>query len=92
MKNLQIAPETTTCPVCTCPMSTRNPGTCQNCDYQTTWTPEEIEHYRDVLNSELETEPDHDDSVKCCPDCERPNQFGELCVSCARERGEQAYQ
>lgn len=36
-------------------------------------------------------EPDHDDTVHCCPDCERPNQFGELCHSCASERGEQAY-
>jgi hypothetical protein len=31
-------------------------------------------------------EPDHDDSVKCCPDCDRPNQFGELCAECQRER------
>lgn len=31
-------------------------------------------------------EPEHDDSVKCCPDCERPNQFGELCAECERER------
>lgn len=31
-------------------------------------------------------EPDHDDEVKCCPDCERPNQFGELCSDCQRER------
>jgi hypothetical protein len=23
------------CPECTCPMSIENPGTCQNCDYQT---------------------------------------------------------
>ncbi len=30
-------------------------------------------------------EPDHDDSVKCCPDCERPNQFGEQCESCRQE-------
>lgn len=29
--------------------------------------------------------PDVDDSVKCCPDCERPNQFGETCVSCRRD-------
>jgi len=35
---------------------------------------------------------DVDDTVHCCPDCERPNQFGELCVACARERGEQPYQ
>lgn len=31
-------------------------------------------------------EPDIDDSVLFCPDCERPNQFGELCDTCARER------
>ena len=40
----------------------------------------------------LADEPDHDDTVHCCPDCERPNQFGELCASCASDRGEQAYQ
>lgn len=26
-----------------------------------------------------------DNSGSCCPDCERPNQFGELCASCQRE-------
>lgn len=31
-----------------------------------------------------------DDGVKCCPDCERPNQFGELCQSCESERGAMA--
>lgn len=31
-------------------------------------------------------EPDQNDEVKCCPDCERPNQFGELCLSCEREQ------
>jgi hypothetical protein len=31
-------------------------------------------------------EPCYDDTVLCCPDCERPNQFGELCVSCQQER------
>lgn len=36
-------------------------------------------------------EPSHDDTVMCCPDCESPNQFGELCIQCARERGEQPY-
>jgi hypothetical protein len=35
---------------------------------------------------EIFDEPDHDDSVRCCPDCERPNQFGELCTSCEAER------
>lgn len=31
-------------------------------------------------------EPDHNDAVLCCPDCERPNQFGEICSSCERDR------
>jgi hypothetical protein len=31
-------------------------------------------------------EPEIHDEVLCCPDCERPNQFGELCPSCTRER------
>jgi hypothetical protein len=39
---------------------------------------------------EVEQEPDIDDSVKCCPDCERPNQFGELCASCEQEQSIQA--
>jgi hypothetical protein len=33
-----------------------------------------------------EEEQSIDDSVKCCPDCERPNQFGELCTSCLSDR------
>lgn len=36
-----------------------------------------------------EQEPDINDKVKCCPDCEKPNQFGELCQSCQRERESQ---
>lgn len=31
-------------------------------------------------------EPDHNDAVLCCPDCERPNQFGQICSSCERDR------
>ena len=31
-------------------------------------------------------DPEIDDAVHCCPDCERPNQFGELCPSCVRDR------
>jgi hypothetical protein len=30
-------------------------------------------------------EPDIDDSVRFCPECETPNQFGELCGRCQRE-------
>lgn len=35
-----------------------------------------------------EPEPDHDDSVRFCPNCERPNQFGELCAACERDEQE----
>lgn len=34
-------------------------------------------------------EPDIDDSVKCCPNCEQPNQFGQLCPQCDREQREE---
>lgn len=27
-------------------------------------------------------EPNIDDTVHACPECDRPNQFGELCESC----------
>jgi hypothetical protein len=30
--------------------------------------------------------PDVDDTVHCCPDCEKPNQFGELCPACIEDR------
>lgn len=30
-------------------------------------------------------EPDHNDEVLCCPNCERPNQFGEMCHSCEED-------
>lgn len=33
-----------------------------------------------------EPEPSMNDEVLCCPDCERPNQFGELCLACTREQ------
>ena len=36
--------------------------------------------------SDDDEEPSHDDSVKYCPDCEKPNQFGELCADCTHER------
>ena len=32
-----------------------------------------------------EEEPAVDDEVKCCPDCEKPNQFGERCEQCSEE-------
>lgn len=33
-----------------------------------------------------DAEPHIDDSVKYCPDCETPNQFGELCFRCQQDR------
>lgn len=30
-------------------------------------------------------DPMVDDTVHCCPDCERPNQFGEICGECQRD-------
>lgn len=33
-----------------------------------------------------EPEPDMSDAVLSCPDCDRPNQFGEVCASCERDR------
>ena len=46
------------------------------------------EDYGDEITSGIfpDDEPIHDDGVFCCPDCERPNQFGELCAECERER------
>lgn len=34
---------------------------------------------------EQQEEPEIDDSVKCCPGCETPNQFGEICMACQRD-------
>ena len=36
-------------------------------------------------DSGLFPEPDIDDSVKFCPDCETPNQFGEICTRCQHD-------
>jgi hypothetical protein len=32
-----------------------------------------------------EEEPSHVDEVRFCPNCEKPNQFGEMCDTCRRE-------
>jgi hypothetical protein len=37
-------------------------------------------------NFPADEEPEIDDTVHCCPDCEKPNQFGELCWDCQCER------
>jgi len=49
-----------------------------------------------ILNEiEMENEmnePEIDDTVHCCPNCEQPNQFGELCIPCQRNiERERAY-
>lgn len=49
-----------------------HPHTCRLC----------LEHYE---SDEDPKQPEIDDSVKFCPNCERPNQFGELCEPCRRE-------
>jgi len=36
----------------------------------------------DELITRLVREPDMDDTVNFCPECEQPNQFGDLCESC----------
>ncbi len=35
-------------------------------------------------------EPVVDDSVNACPDCETPNQFGELCEHCRQAQADEA--
>jgi|SRR5579872_2978859 len=43
-------------------------------------------HTEDCPDSDANIpEPDIDDTVNCCPDCERPNQFGDLCESCTQD-------
>lgn len=37
------------------------------------------------LANEYPEPPDVDDSVRFCPECETPNQFGEVCNRCRRE-------
>lgn len=42
---------TAACPACGAPMSKIDPTRCQNCDFQTGWTPEELALYREVLTA-----------------------------------------
>jgi len=51
-------------------------GLCVPCD---NWVNELLD---DLGWSEDEPEPDVDDGVRCCPEFERPNQFGEKCPAC----------
>jgi len=43
------------------------------------WIEDECEH------EEPQEEPHIDDTVHCCPECETPNQFGQLCYRCIEE-------
>lgn len=38
-----------------------------------------------ILYEQSDEPPDVDDSVKYCPECETPNQFGEICARCERD-------
>ena len=38
----------------------------------------EVDRIYDLMFSD----PIVDDTVKCCPECEIPNQFGEICPAC----------
>ena len=42
----------------------------------------------DELDKDDVPEPNIDDAVRACPNCETPNQFGELCDRCRREEEE----
>lgn len=46
------------------------------------------EHRSEETGEAAERDENIEDGAKCCPDCERPNQFGELCPNCESERGE----
>lgn len=41
---------------------------------------------QDMVEDQINTEePEINDEVKFCPECEKPNQFGELCERCRNE-------
>ena len=39
----------------------------------------------DLYDDSIEFEQDFDDSVKSCPNCDTPNQFGEMCQRCIND-------
>jgi hypothetical protein len=42
---------------------------------------------KNMMIDEVEPEePSFDDTIRYCPDCGQPNQFGEICPSCMRDR------
>ena len=42
-----------------------------------------MDYYEQFRNEDREI--DFDDSLKCCPSCEKPNQFGETCATCVKD-------
>lgn len=54
----------------------------------TMWEPGELDQDADVVDLEGDDidAPEIHDEVLCCPDCETPNQFGELCSRCIADR------
>jgi len=44
------------------------------------------ELYDARVEAMLDASDAFNDEVLCCPDCEEPNQFGELCHRCIAER------
>lgn len=50
----------------------------------------EVQHGREPVHNDTGTyaDPEWDDASKACPDCETPNQFGELCPECRAARAD----
>jgi NMD protein affecting ribosome stability and mRNA decay len=59
-----------------------------NCEECGAVIPVELTLCDDCTYAAEASEPEHDDSVKFCPNCGRPNQFGDLCISCQRDEQE----
>jgi len=46
--------------------------------------------WQTLLLEDTAEDPGCDDTVLCCPNCEQPNQFGELCHSCQSDADDAA--
>ena len=55
-------------------------------DFRTGFSTECDQAAYEVLEVVEDYETEIDDTVHCCPDCETPNQFGELCGRCESDR------
>lgn len=85
-----VNPETLLCEVCgvyhgedACPDCGGRGFHKPTCETLLRYQQEEEQHF---------SEPDHDESCGVCPDCDRPNQFGELCNDCRREQEARDYE